>query len=91
MLLNEYSSCPAFLQFDWLIIKQDSTILPDGLNCLATLKMKVAHNCLKILKKTLESYENRENAFDKTREPLFFEKFSVFGHISEILTINRKP
>ena len=84
---------PALLysQFDWLIIEQDSTILPDGFNCLATLKMHVAHNCLKILKKTSESYENRENAFDKTREPLFFGKFSVFGQISEIMKINRTP
>ena len=49
MLLYEYSSCPAFSQFDWLIIEQDSTILPDGFNFLATLKMYVAHNCLKIL------------------------------------------
>ena len=28
-----YSSCPAFSQFDWLIIGQDSAILPDGFSC----------------------------------------------------------
>ena len=28
-------------------------------------------------RKTFESYETRENAFDKTRERLLFEKFSV--------------
>ena len=33
LLLYSYSSCPAFSQFDWLIIGQDSAILPDGFNC----------------------------------------------------------
>ena len=32
-LLDGYSSCPAFSQFDWLIIGQDSAILPDGFSC----------------------------------------------------------
>ena len=40
--------------------------------------MYVAHNCLKILKKTSKSYENQENAFDKTREPLFFWEILSF-------------
>ena len=29
LLLYAYSSCPAFSQFDWLFIEQDSAILPD--------------------------------------------------------------
>ena len=33
LLLNGYSSCPAFSQFDWLIIGQDGTILPDEFSC----------------------------------------------------------
>ena len=36
-------------------------------------------------RKTSESYKTRENAFNKTRERLFF------GELSEILRINRKP
>ena len=28
-LIYDYFSCPAFSQFDWLIIGQDSAILPD--------------------------------------------------------------
>ena len=46
-----YSSCPAFSQFDWLIIVQDGAILPDRLNCLTKLEMHVDQNCLKILGK----------------------------------------
>ena len=32
-LLDGYSSCPSFSQCDWLIIGQDSAILPDGFSC----------------------------------------------------------
>ena len=32
-LLYDCSSCPAFSQFDWLIIGQDSAIMPDGFSC----------------------------------------------------------
>ena len=35
-LLDGYSSCPAFSQFDWLIIGQDSAILPDGFSWIQT-------------------------------------------------------
>ena len=42
-------------------------------------------------RKTSESYKTRENAFNKTRERLFFGEFSVsFGQFSENLRINRK-
>ena len=33
-----YSSCSAFLQCDWLIIGQESAILPDGFSCQTKLK-----------------------------------------------------
>ena len=45
------TSCPALLQFDWLIIGQKTAILPDGFSCYKKLKTHVVHNCLKILEK----------------------------------------
>ena len=75
-VINGYSSCPAFLQFYWLIIGQDSTILPDEFSCWTKL---TTHARWQILgnRKTSESYKTRENAFHKTREQLFIGKFSV--------------
>ena len=51
IILHGSSSCPAFSQFDWLIIGQDSAILSDGFRCWTKRKTHVDENCLKILGK----------------------------------------
>ena len=68
MLLYIYTSCTTFSQFDWLIIGQDGGSAAKNVNC---------KNWLKNSRKTSKTYKTRENAFDKTRERLFFAKFSV--------------
>ena len=91
--INGYPSCPAFSQFDWLIIGQDSAILPDGFSCETKLKLHVDQNCLKILRKLRKVMKLEKILFIN----LVSEYFSgnsqcVFGQRSENLKImNRKP
>ena len=78
LILHGYSSCPAFLQFDWLIIGQDSAILRARWIQLLNKTEKARWPELsQNSRKTSESCKTWKNTFDETRERLFFGKFSV--------------
>ena len=88
-----YSSCPPFWQFDWLIIEQDSPILPDGFSCWTKLKTHVDQNCFKILGKLRKVMKLGRMLLIKRLSDYFSEKFSVsfrtifekFGNQQKIL------
>ena len=82
-LLHGYSSWPAFSQFDWLIIGQDSAILPDGFSCSTKLTTHVDQSFLKILGKLRKIINLGKMLFVKLVSNYFSENYRlVFGQFS---------
>ena len=91
LLLYGYSSCPAFSQFDLLIIRQDTTILPIGFSCWTKLKTHVDQNCLKFSEKCREVIKLGKMLLIKLVNDYFSENSRwVFRQFSESFKINIK-
>ena len=72
-LYHRYSSCPAFSQLDRAGQRHPAR----WIQLLKKTENARWSKLPKNSRKTSESYETRENVFDKTYERLFFEKLSV--------------
>ena len=91
-IINGYSSCSAFAQFDWLIIGQDSAILPLSFQLPNKTENAYLTKLSQILGKLRKVIKLGKILLIRLVSDYFSENSRwVFGQFLENLRINRKP